>query len=173
MDTLGRTLIPPMYAYMYELGRDSTILQVGRHSGTWGLYARSGEMIADTIYGGFEEPINGLIPFYADMNFRVHENQWVHDEKKFGIMDGNGKVVVEPLYDKIYKDYPKKGLIRLAYGENYCVINQEGKLVEGTFATKEQMDTINYDGPDSAEQYALPTNETRKKHKKRKRARWM
>lgn len=173
MDTLGRTLIPPMYAYMYELGRDSTILQVGRHSGTWGLYARSGEMIADTIYGGFEEPINGLIPFYADMNFRVHENQWVHDEKKIGIMVGNGKVVVEPFYDKIYKDYPKKGLIRLAYGENYCVINQEGKLVEGTFATKEQMDIINYDGPDSAEQYALPTNETRKKHKKRKRARWM
>ena len=173
MDTLGRTLIPPIYAYMYELGRDSTLLQVGRHSGTWGLYKRSGKMIADTIYGGFEEPINGLIPFYANFNFRVQDNQWVHDDKKIGFMDLNGKIVIEPLYDQMNKDYPKKGLITLGYVGNYCVINQDAKLVEGTFATNEKMETINFEVQDSAEQYALPTHETRKKLKKRKRARWM
>jgi hypothetical protein len=81
--------------------------------------------------------------------------------------------LIEPFYDQIYKDYPTKGLIRLAYGDNYCVINQEGKLVEGKFASYEQMETLNYDDHESAEQYTLPTNEIRKKHKKKKRARWM
>jgi hypothetical protein len=175
MDTLGRTLIPPIYAYMYELGRDSTLLQVGRHSGTWGLYSRTGKMIADTIFGGFEEPINGLIPFYANMHFRVQNNQWAHDEKKIGIMDMNGKIIIEPFYDQIYKDYPKKGLIRLNYEQQFCVIDQNGKLVEGHFATNEPNESTNYEVIDSAEQYALPTNDTSKKHKrkKRKKARWL
>lgn len=175
MDTLGRTLIPPIYAYMYELGRDSTLLQVGRHSGTWGLYTRSGKMIADTIYGGFEEPINGLIPFYANMHFRVQNNQWVHDEKKIGFMDRNGKIVIEPFYDQIYKDSPKKGYIQLKYGNNYCTIDDTGKLIEGKFATESSEEFNDYDVHDSAEQYALPTNDSNKKHKrnKRKRARWL
>ncbi len=175
MDTLGRTLIPPIYAYTYELGRDSTLLQVGRHSGTWGLYSRSGKMIADTIFGGFEEPINGLIPFYANMHFRVQNNQWAHDEKKIGIMDMNGKIIIEPFYDQIYKDYPKKGLIRLNYEQQFCVIDENGKLVEGHFATNEPNESTNYEVIDSAEQYALPTNDTSKKHKrkKRKKARWL
>lgn len=175
MDTLGRTLIPPIYAYMYELGRDSTLIQVGRHSGTWGLYSRSGKMIADTIYGGFEEPINGLIPFYANMHFRVQNNQWAHDEKKIGFMDMNGKIIIEPFYDQIYKDYPKKGLIRLNYEQQFCVIDENGKLVEGHFATNAPNESTNYEVIDSAEQYALPTNDTSKKHKrkKRKKARWL
>jgi len=175
MDTLGRTLIPPIYAYMYELGRDSTLLQVGRHSGTWGLYTRSGKMIADTIYGGFEEPINGLIPFYADMHFRVQNNQWVHDDKKIGFMDLNGKIIIEPFYDQIYKDSPKKGYIQLKYGNNYCTIDSTGKLIEGHFATGETDEQPYYEPHESAEEYALPTNDTSKKHKrtKRKRARWL
>lgn len=175
MDTLGKTLIPPIYAYMYELGRDSTLLQVGRHSGTWGLYTRTGKMIADTIYGGFEEPVNGLIPFYANMHFRVPENQWVHDEKRIGFMDMNGNIVIEPLYDQIYKDSPKKGYIYLKYGQNHCVIDQTGKLVEGNFATGESVEPLYNDVLDSAEQHALPTNDSTKKHKrnKRKRARWL
>src|SRR5574343_57019 len=175
IDTLGRTLIPPIYAYMYELGRDSTLLQVGRHSGTWGLYTRSGKMIADTIYGGFEEPINGLIPFYADMHFRVENNQWVHDEKKIGFMDRNGRIIIEHYYDKIYKDSPKKGHIQLKYGTNYCTIDETGKLIEGKFASEANYESYDYDVHDSAEQYALPTNDTSKKHKriKRKKARWL
>jgi hypothetical protein len=175
MDTLGRTLIPPIYAYMYELGRDSTLLQVGRHSGTWGLYTRSGKMIADTIYGGFEEPINGLIPFYANMHFRVQDNQWAHDEKKIGFMDLNGKIVIEPFYDQIYKDSPKKGNIQLKYGNNYCTIDSNGKLVEGKFATEINSEPSYDEVHDSAEQYALPTNDSTKKDKrnKRKRARWL
>jgi hypothetical protein len=175
MDTLGRTLIPPIYGYMYELGRDSTLLQVGRHSRTWGLYTRSGKMIADTIYGGFEEPINGLIPFYADMHFRIQDNQWAHDEKKIGFMDMNGKIVIEPFYNQIYKDSPKKGLIQLQHGTNYCTIDASGKLIEGQFATGETDEQPDYELHESAEQYALPTNDSNKKHRrnKRKRARWL
>lgn len=175
MDTLGRTLIPPIYAYMYELGRDSTLLQVGRHSGTWGLYTRSGKMIADTIFGGFEEPINGLIPFYANMHFRIQENQWVHDDKKIGFMDRNGRILIDPLYDQIYKDSPKKGYIQLKYGNNYCTIDDTGKLIEGNFATEISSESNYYDVDNSAEQYALPTNDSNKKQKrgKRKRVRWL
>jgi len=175
MDTLGRTLIPPIYAYMYELGRDSTLLQVGRHSGTWGLYTRSGKMIADTIFGGFEEPINGLIPFYADMHFRVQDNQWAHDEKKIGFMDLNGKIIIEPFYDQIYKDSPKKGYIQLKYGNNYCTIDSTGKLIEGQFSTGKTDEQPYFEPHESAEEYALPTNDTSKKHKrnKRKKARWL
>lgn len=175
MDTLGRTLIPPIYAYMYELGRDTTLLQVGRHSGTWGLYTRSGKMIADTVYGGFEEPINGLIPFYANMHFRIENNQWVHDDKKIGFMDRNGKILIEPFYDQIYKDYPKKGSIQLKYGTNYCVIDENGKLIEGNFATHSNDESENYEIHESAEENALPTNDTSKKrhHKKRKKVRWI
>jgi hypothetical protein len=160
---------------MYELGRDSTLLQVGRHSGTWGLYTRSGKMIADTIYGGFEEPINGLIPFYADMHFRVQNNQWLHDDKKIGFMDRNGKIIIEPYYDQIYKDSPKKGYIQLKYGNNYCTIDSNGKLVEGKFATTKTSEQPYYEPHESAEDNALPTNDTSKKQmlKKRKRARWM
>ncbi|MEN9998165.1 MAG: hypothetical protein RI922_1155 [Bacteroidota bacterium] len=175
MDTLGRTLIPTIYAYMYELGRDSTLLQVGRHSGTWGLYTRSGKMIADTIYGGFEEPINGLIPFYADMHFRIQDNQWIHDAKKIGFMDKNGTIIIEPFYDQIYKDSPKKGYIQLKYGNNYCTIDSTGKLIEGHLATGETDEQPYYEPHESAEEYALPTNDSNKKHKrtKRKRARWL
>ncbi|TXI83230.1 MAG: WG repeat-containing protein [Crocinitomicaceae bacterium] len=175
MDTLGRTLIPPIYAYMYELGRDSTLLQVGRHSGTWGLYTRSGKMIADTIYGGFEEPIKGLIPFYANMHFRIENNRWVHDEKKIGFMDQNGRIVIEPYYDQIYKDSPKKGFIQLKYGTNYCTIDDAGNLIEGKFATETSNEFNFNDVHDSAEQYALPTNDTKKKYKrkKRKKVRWL
>lgn len=175
MDTLGRTLIPPIYAYMYELGRDSTLLQVGRHSGTWGLYTRSGKMIADTIYGGFEEPFNGLIPFFADLHFRIQDNQWAHDEKKIGFMDMNGKIVIEPFYDQIYKDSPKKGYIQLKYGNNYCTIDASGKLIEGNFAKEINEEPTSYEIHESAEDNALPTIIRPKKQllKKRKRARWL
>jgi hypothetical protein len=172
VDTLGRTLIPPIYAYMYELGRDSTLLQVGRHAGTWGLYTRSGKMIADTIYGGFEEPINGLIPFYDNFNFRIQDNQWVHDDKKIGFMDLNGKTVIEPFYDKFYKDYPKRGLIRLDYGGSYCVIDENGSLVEGQFAKLEKNQKIATEVNKSSEQITQQKKELKKKNK-RKKPRWL
>jgi hypothetical protein len=163
MDTLGHMLIPPVYAYMYELGRDTTLLQVGRHSGTWGLYSRSGKRIADTIYGGFEEPVGSLIPFYADFNFRVVNHSWEHDEKRIGLMDFSGNILIKPMYDRINRDYPKKGQIRLAYGDNYCIIDDKGKLIEGQF------NTATFQKPTSE-----PTQPTKSKKKKRKkRIRWL
>ena len=163
MDTLGRMLIPPVYAYMYELGRDSTLLQVGRHSGTWGLYHRTGKLVADTIYGGFEEPIGSLIPFYANFNFRLVDNSWVHDEKRIGFMDYSGKVLIEPMYDKIFRDYPKKGQIRMNYGDKYCVIDEKGKLVEGEFNTE---------SPQKSFSESTPLSKSKKKTRK-KRIRWL
>ena len=148
---------------MYELGTDTTLLQVGRHSGTWGLYSRSGRRIADTIYGGFEKPTGKLIPFYADFHFRVVNNSWEHDEKRIGIMDYAGNILINPLYDNIYVDYPLKGQIRLDYGDNYCVIDENGLLIEGNFNTIPPQNR-------SSE----PTHPSKSKGKKRKkRIRWL
>ena len=163
MDTLGRMLIPPVYKYMYELGTDSTLLQVGRHSGTWGLYSRSGRRIADTIYGGFEKPTGKLIPFYADFHFRVVNHSWEHEEKRIGIMNYAGNILINPVYDMIYVDYPKKGQIRLDYGDNYCVIDENGLLIEGKF------NTTTLQKPTSED--AQPSKSKKKKHKKR--IRWL
>jgi hypothetical protein len=109
------------------------------------------------------------------MHFRIQDNQWAHDEKKIGFMDMNGKIVIEPFYNQIYKDSPKKGLIQLQHGTNYCTIDASGKLIEGQFATGETDEQPDYELHESAEQYALPTNDSNKKHRrnKRKRARWL
>jgi hypothetical protein len=162
MDTLGRMLIPPVYAYMQDL-RDTNFLQVGRHAGTWGLYDRTGKLIADTLFGGFEEPFGSLIPFYADFNFRIQNNSRVYDEKRIGFMDYSGNILIEPMYDRINRDYPKKGQIRLAYGNNYCVIDDKGKLVEGQF------NTVTFQKPTS--ESTQPSK--LKKKKRKKRVRWL
>ena len=136
---------------------------MGRHSGTWGLYSRSGRRIADTIYGGFEKPFGSLIPFYADFNFRIQNNSRVYDEKRIGFMDYSGNILIEPMYDRINRDYPKKGQIRLAYGNNYCVIDDKGKLVEGQF------NTVTFQKPTS--ESTQPSK--LKKKKRKKRVRWL
>lgn len=133
-DTNGRIIIPPIHKYMYELAGDSTLLQVGRHQGTWGLYSRNGQRLADTIYGGFEKPVFSLIPFYADFNHRIENKSWVHDGKKIGFMNRDGEIVIPALYDRYYVDSPQKGLIRLMHNDQSCLINGEGELIEGVFA---------------------------------------
>jgi hypothetical protein len=78
-------------------------------------------------------------------------------------MDYAGNVLIEPLYDNIYRDYPKKGQIRLSYGESYCVIDENGKLIEGKFNTVSPPDTnLN----------ATPLKKSKKKNRK-KRVRWL
>ena len=131
MDTLGRMLIAPVYLYMYELGSDSTLIQVGRHQGPWGLYNRSGRQIADTIYGGFEKPIGPLIPFYANFNFRVVDDSWIQDEKRIGFMDYSGRIVIDPLYDRYYLEDPKKDEITLFKGDERVTINSKGQVLKG------------------------------------------
>ncbi len=169
VDTNGRILIPPVYKYLYELAGDSTLLQVGRHQGCWGLYARDGRKIADTLYGGFDSPVYSLIPFYADFNYRFEESKWVHDPKKIGFMNRNGEIIIDALYDKFYVDSPQKGMIRLIYGDQTCVVNGDGELQEGKLAQYELNQQHQVD-----QQNVQPDRINRKSaKKKRKRIRWV
>jgi hypothetical protein len=165
-DTNGRIIIPPVYKYMYELSGDSTLLQVGRHQGTWGLYARNGQRLADTIYGGFEKPIFSLIPFYANFNHRVENDSWVRDPTKIGFMNRNGDIVIPALYDRYYVDSPKKGLIRLIYQDQSCIINGEGELIEGNFSEVIQIDKPMDDGFGVSEKSLKKMRRTKRYKKK-------
>ena len=168
-DTNGRIMIPPVYKYMYELSGDSTLLQVGRHQGPWGLYTRSGQLLADTVYGGFEKPIYSLIPFYANLNHRVENKSWVHDPKRIGFMNRNGEIVVPAVYDRYYVDSPKRGMIRLMLNDQYCIINGEGELLEGHFLTFDQ-----HEKPVEPESTPDQPRKAKKGHrKKRKRVKWI
>jgi hypothetical protein len=170
-DTNGRIIIPPVHKYMYELSGDSSLLQVGRHQGPWGLYTRNGQRLADTIYGGFEKPIYSFIPFYANFNHRIENNAWVRDPTKIGFMNRNGEIVIPALYDRYYVDSPKKGLIRLMYQDQTCVINGEGELIEGRFSEASQ----NYKPANNEFSENEKSKKKRKKLTKRKknRIRWL
>lgn len=136
VDTTGKVLIPVKYKYLYDLGSDNDYIQVGRHQGGWGLYTYSGKMIADTLYGGFEKPILGLIPFRANFNYRfVKGKGWEHDEKKLGLMDAEGKIIIEPHYEQIDIGDNKNELIRLRCKHQTALITTKGKFVQGNKCT--------------------------------------
>jgi hypothetical protein len=78
-------------------------------------------------------------------------------------MDYAGNILIKPVYDNIYVDYPKKGQIRLDYGGNYCVIDENGLLIEGKFNTLASENT-------TPEQQ--PVSKSKKKKRKR-RMRWL
>ncbi len=137
IDTTGKLLIPTIYKYLYDLPGNCKLIQVGRHAGTWGLYDYSGRKIADTIYGGFNEPFFGLIPFYANMRYRYDgENGWIHDEERIGIMNFNGEIVVEPLYE-MYRTNEKKKQLSLYYQGNEVIVDSMGTIISGIPAKPE------------------------------------
>lgn len=144
IDTTGKELIPSVYKYLYELGSDCDLIQVGRHYGGWGLYDYSGNMLADTLYGGFEKPVFGLIPFRNHPNYHFSENkEYVHDEIKYGFMDLNGKVIIEPSYERYQIPNPKKEEILLIDGSTVTKINGKGEVLEGDLLPPQQPTIVN------------------------------
>lgn len=132
IDTTGKELIPPVYKYVYELGSDIDLIQVGRHYGGWGLYDYSGNRLADTLYGGFEKPVFGLIPFRNHPNYHFSESkEYVHDEMKYGFMDLTGKIIIEPSYERYQIPNQKKEEILLIDGSTVTKINGKGEVLEG------------------------------------------
>lgn len=139
IDTNGKAIIPPIYKYVYELGSDCDLIQVGRHYGGWGLYDYSGKMLADTLYGGFEKPVFGLIPFRNHPNYHFNENkEYVHDEMKYGFMDLNGRIIIEPSYQRYQIPNPKKEEILLIDGSVVTKINGIGQVLEGELLKPQQ-----------------------------------
>jgi hypothetical protein len=152
IDTTGKLLIPPIYKYVYDLPGNCKLIQVGRHTATWGLYDYSGRKIADTIYGGFNEPFFGLIPFYANMHYRYDgENGWIHDEERIGLMNFNGEIVLEPLYE-MYRTNEKKKQLSLYYQGNEVIVDSMGSIISGIPAKPE------------IESQPEPSNKNMKKH---------
>jgi hypothetical protein len=131
IDTTGTILVPPIYKYIYDLPGNCKLIQVGKHAGTWGLYDYSGRKIADTLYGGFNEPFFELIPFYADMHYRYDgKSGWIHDEERIGLMNFDGEIVLEPLYE-MYRINDKKKQLTLYYQTNEVVVDSSGRIISG------------------------------------------
>ena len=134
VDTMGNILIPPVYERLQDLSSKHRLIQVGRSRGPWGLYNYDGVMIADTFYGGFERPIDSIIPFHANYNYRFVIGQgWQKNEKKVGLMTLGGKIIAEPLYDKHQYQSTEKHFI-LRHGTKTAIVDLEGNLIHGEFA---------------------------------------
>ena len=144
LDTNGKVIIPVKYKYVYELGSDCNLVQVGRHSGGWGLFDLTGRILADTLYGGFEKPIFGLIPFRNHPNYHFNENkEYVHDEMKYGFMDLNGRIVIEPSYERYQIPNQKKEEILLIDGNTVTKINGKGEVLEGELLKPTKQTIVN------------------------------
>ena len=165
IDTAGNVLIPLRYKYLYDLAGNDKLIQVGRHQGNWGLYNYQGKMIADTLFGGFEKPEFGLIPFYKSFNYRFDsDRKWIHDEKKVGLMDFNGKILIEPIYDRYTIPDQTKREIQFVNEENIIWVNDKGKIIKSD--TRLHYST-------EIRKPELPQVPTSKKRKKSKKARWL
>jgi hypothetical protein len=164
LDTNGKVVIPPIYKYVYELGSDCDLIQVGRHYGGWGLYDYSGKMLADTLYGGFEKPVFGLIPFRNHPNYHFNESkEYVHDEMKYGFMDLNGRIIIEPSYQRYQIPNPKKEEILLIDGSVVTKINGRGQVLEGALLPPQKPTIV----------HSVPPKRKWWKFWGKKRARWM
>ena len=132
MDTNGKVIIPLDYVYLRD--HYDNYITVGRsYQSDWGLYKYDGTMIADTIYGGFERSHMGMIPFYASFNYRfVKGDGWVHDDKRVGLMDSTGKIMVEANYDsyRIPDQFKDEFLFISTYGS--ILVNSKGEVLEKT-----------------------------------------
>jgi hypothetical protein len=165
IDTLGNILIPLKYKYLYDLSGDDKLIQVGHHQGNWGLYNYSGKMIADTLFGGFEKPEFGLIPFYKSFNYRFDANhKWIHDEKKVGLMDMKGKILIEPIYDRYTVPDQRKKEIQFVNEENIIWVNEKGEITKSD--TRLHYST-------EIRKPEIPQVPPSKKGKKKKKARWL
>jgi hypothetical protein len=129
LDTNGKVIIPIGYIYLRDHYDDFII--VGRnYQSDWGLYKYDGTMIADTIYGGFERMHFGMIPYYASFNHRIENKQWVHNDKRVGLMDSTGKIVVEANYDeyRIPDQFKDEFLFINPYER--ILVNSRGEILE-------------------------------------------
>ena len=161
--TNGKVIIPPIYKYVYELGSDCDLIQVGRHYGGWGLYDYSGNMLADTLYGGFEKPVFGLIPFRNHPNYHFNESkEYVHDEMKYGFMDLNGRIIIEPSYQRYQIPNLKKEEILLIDGSVVTKINGRGQVLEGELLKPTKQTIVN----------KVPAKRKWRKFWGKKKARW-
>ncbi len=165
IDTLGNILIPLRYKYLYDLSGDDKLIQVGRQQGNWGLFDYNGKMIADTLFGGFEKPEFGLIPFYKSFNYRFDANhKWFHDEKKVGLMDFNGNILIEPIYDRYTVPDQKKKEIQFVNDENIIWVNEKGEITKSD--TRLHYST-------EIRKPEIPQVPPSKKGRKKKKERWL
>jgi hypothetical protein len=136
LDTNGKVIIPIGYVYLRDHYDD--YITVGRnYQSDWGLFKYDGTKIADTLYGGFERSHFGMIPYYASFNHRIEDKRWVHDEKRVGLMDNTGKIIVEANYDEYRIPDQFKDEFLFVNPHETILVNSKGELLERNGTTQE------------------------------------
>jgi hypothetical protein len=79
-----------------------------------------------------------MIPFYASFNYRFEKGEgWVHDDKRIGLMDGTGKIIVEANYDSYRIPDQFKDEFLFINPHETILVNSKGELLERNGTTVE------------------------------------
>ncbi len=95
------------------------------YEGEFGVYTYTGELIKTLPYSKFNTPKNwGIGITFAGKRLFFKKND------KWGALDENFNVAIEPLYDEIYPFYNKDGNITVAIQNGkYGLIDKDGNIV--------------------------------------------
>lgn len=116
-----------VYNYGEENTRGYTV--VGNRGGKYGVIDlnNGGELIIPCIYDFLSEYSEGLFGF----TIRIGEN----GEKRYGFIDVNGTVVIEPEFSEGGNFYGGTSLVLNASQDNFMLINKKGEVIKDNIDT--------------------------------------
>jgi len=86
-------------------------------------------VMRDSLYGYINQKGKEVIPCkYKHLGYEIHNNRVFYQENnKYGFLDTTGKVVVAPVYDRVFDFIIDVTAVQ--QGEKWALINDKGKLV--------------------------------------------
>ncbi|KAF5029099.1 WG containing repeat protein [anaerobic digester metagenome] len=86
-------------------------------------------VMRDSLYGYINQKGKEVIPCkYKHLGYEIHNNRVFYQENnKYGFLDTTGKVVVAPVYDRVFDFIIDVTAVQK--GEKWALINDKGKLV--------------------------------------------
>ncbi|MGD9492874.1 MAG: WG repeat-containing protein [Bacteroidales bacterium] len=86
-------------------------------------------VMRDSLYGYINLKGKEVIPCkYKHLGYEIHNNRVFYQENnKYGFLDTTGKVVVAPVYDRVYNFIIDVTAVQ--QGEKWALINEKGKLI--------------------------------------------
>ncbi len=144
VDETGKQIVPPKYDRVFYNGDNASTVVNGAydvedsdtsahlHGGQWGLVSKNGEELTPLMYSYIHPFSEGLAAVLVGGKCgkeacEINGGQIL----KWGFIDGNGKMVIEPQYDeigdnKIFED----GKIKVKLHGQYFYIDKNGNVVE-------------------------------------------